>query len=400
VGSDPTDEELLGRFATSGEEAAFAELVRRYGPMVLGVCRRVLTAEHDAEDSFQATFLVLARRAGAIHKREAVGSWLYGVAYRIAARARADAARRRKHEGQVSPVAGPDPFEEMAWRELRPVLDEELARLPAKYRNPLVLCYLQGLTNTEAARELGWTKGTVSGRLARARDMLRSRLARRGLALTSAVLIALLGRCTVVAAVPPGLQTVTVAAATSGVGLLSPRAVELAGLILARKNFVALVALLLLIFTIAGAGIGTALLGVWDRRPAQSGCCGTGANPSELGLLQGSWRLLSREQGGKKTVNEDRRVFILDNQILFPFAGEAKEEWFFSVDPAATPRTMDLTGERQNRLAIYELKGDTLRLCLGPAEGKRPQEFLTRPGSEVTLYVFKRDASANQAGGR
>jgi RNA polymerase sigma factor (sigma-70 family) len=177
---DPADADLVARFALAGDEAAFGELVRRHGPMVLGVCRRLLPNRHDAEDAFQATFLLLARNAAAIRKRDAVGSWLYGTAYRVASRARGDAARRRAREGKAAAAPVYDPRVEAAWRELRPILDDELNRLPEKYRRPLVLCYLQGLTNAEAARLLGWTKGTVSGRLARARDLLRARLKRRG----------------------------------------------------------------------------------------------------------------------------------------------------------------------------------------------------------------------------
>jgi RNA polymerase sigma factor (sigma-70 family) len=179
-----TDRELLGRFADHGDEPAFAELVRRHGPMALGVCRRLLGAEADAEDAFQAVFLVLVLRARSIRKRESVGSWLYGVASRVARRARDSARRRAAGLRRVSPrpeaTAGA-PAED----ELRPVLDEELGRLPEKYRAPLVLCYLQGKTNEQAARELGWPAGSMSRRLSRARALLRRRLVRRGVTLAA-----------------------------------------------------------------------------------------------------------------------------------------------------------------------------------------------------------------------
>jgi RNA polymerase sigma factor (sigma-70 family) len=175
--AEQTDEDLLRRFAREQDETAFAILVERHGPMVLGVCRRLLDNEHDAEDAFQATFLVLVRRADSLAHPELLGSWLYGVAYRTARKARTQAARRRQQERQAASVATVDePSTDLAWRELRSTLDDELNRLPDKYRLPLILCYLQGLTNEEAARRLGWPAGSMSYRLARGRELLRERL--------------------------------------------------------------------------------------------------------------------------------------------------------------------------------------------------------------------------------
>jgi len=186
------DRQLLEAFARNRDAAAFEVLVQRHGPLVLGVCKRVLHEEHDAEDAFQATFMVLARKADSIRRQEAVGSWLCGTAYRLALKARAAAGRRREQErqaGQMAPTqTEPDPH----WQELRPVLDEELNRLPDKYRAPLVLCYLQGKTNEAAAKELGWPVGSISYRLAQAREKLRVRLLERGIVLSAAALPALL----------------------------------------------------------------------------------------------------------------------------------------------------------------------------------------------------------------
>src|SRR5262245_17900585 len=184
--------QLLERYLERRDESAFEALVLRHAPMVLGVCRRMLGDPRDVEDAFQATFLVLVRRARQLGPRDAIGPWLHGVAVRVALRARAQAARRRRHEPialefpAVAPVdSHPDP-------ELGEVLDQELSRLPAKYRSPLVLCYLEGRTHEEAARQLQWPLGTVKGRLARARDLLRSRLTRRGLSPTAGALAILL----------------------------------------------------------------------------------------------------------------------------------------------------------------------------------------------------------------
>src|SRR5262249_30186884 len=147
---------------------------------------RVLGAHADVDDAFQATFVVLARKAAAPFWQESVGSWLYQVAYRLATRARVAAAQRRRHESQRRDLSSVDALSDLERREQRAVLAEELSRLPEKSRAPLVLCYLEGMTNEDAARQLGWTKGTVSGRLARARDLLRSRLRRRSLSFSAA----------------------------------------------------------------------------------------------------------------------------------------------------------------------------------------------------------------------
>jgi RNA polymerase sigma factor (sigma-70 family) len=192
-----SDEGLLEQFL-SGEglesQEAFRALVVRHGPMVLGICRHVLNQDHDAEDAFQATFLVLARKGGSIRNRRVLSGWLHEVAYRIAIKARAGAVRRRalEREGMamLPPAIEPDHQDQQAaWNELRPVLHEEVNRLPEKYRIPVILSYLEGKTNEEVAALLQWPVGTVKGRLSRARDLLRSRLLRRGLIVAAAFLM-------------------------------------------------------------------------------------------------------------------------------------------------------------------------------------------------------------------
>jgi RNA polymerase sigma factor (sigma-70 family) len=189
-----TDTQLLERFVAQNDQTAFEVLLWRHGPMVLGLCRRLLHGTQDVEDAFQATFVALVRKARAITKREAVGSWLYKVAYRVAVKARSQATRRARHERQV--LKAPEnsildePTHQAAANELQQILDEELNRLSDKYRAPLVLCYLEGRTHEEAARELGWARGTISNRLNRAREVLRNRLLRRGVTLSAGGLIA------------------------------------------------------------------------------------------------------------------------------------------------------------------------------------------------------------------
>jgi len=212
-----SDAELLERFVKAADKAAFELLVWRHERMVLGVCRRVLRNYHDAEDAFQATFLVLARKAASIRNQQSVAGWLHCVASRVAHHARSKASRRERpggHDADLASVPSPgEPGGELRARDLGPVLDEEVNRLPEKYRLPVVLCYLEGKTYEEAARQLGCPKGTLSGRLARARGMLRARLARRGVDLGAGLLAAALCEYAAAAAVPAALVTTTVKAA-------------------------------------------------------------------------------------------------------------------------------------------------------------------------------------------
>lgn len=183
-----TDAELLDDFVTHGDEGAFAALVRRHGPMVLGVCRRVLGNAHDAEDAFQSTFLVLVRKAGSIQHGNLLNNWLYGVACRTAARVKARTGRWRAMHQTEMEVHAVAPENDLVWKDLRPVLDQEVCRLPDRLRAAVVLCYLEGKSQEQAARVLGCPRGSVAGWLARARNLLHARLTRRGVFVSAGVL--------------------------------------------------------------------------------------------------------------------------------------------------------------------------------------------------------------------
>jgi len=234
---EASDQELLERFIRSREQTAFATLVARHGPRVLGVCRRVLRDEHAAEDAFQNVFLLLARKAGSIHERTLLAGWLYGTACRTAAHARADAARRRGREAlaEAGRPSG-DPAVEAVARELSAVLDEEVGHLPERYRSPIILCHVEGQTRDEAARRLGCSPRTLQRHLERGRALLRARLGRRGVTLSAALIAPTLWGRPVEAAVSARLASAAVQAAVAApsitafsslVGATAGRAVRL-----------------------------------------------------------------------------------------------------------------------------------------------------------------------------
>jgi RNA polymerase sigma factor (sigma-70 family) len=273
------DEELLRRFACRGDEAAFELLVWRHGPMVWGLCRRLLRHEEDAEDAFQAVFLTLARKARSIVRQSAVASWLYKVAYRAAL-----AARRRalvySHGAALTEIEAPATEDDLVQADLRSALDREVNALPERYRRVIVLCYFEGKTYSEAARLLGCPKGTVAARLSRARERLGRRLKPRGWALTTGALGTILAE-QATAAVPMHLARLTVSAAlaftskVASVGVVSAKVVALTEGVLrmlwlskAKMMVSGVLAVLL-----AGTGVGLVVRHSWagngpERGPA------------------------------------------------------------------------------------------------------------------------------------
>ncbi len=264
-----SDAELLARFVTERASDAFAALMQRHGRMVWSVCRNVLGQEQDAEDAFQATFLVLARKAASIRKGTALASWLHGTAYHIAWRARRDSITRRKHERKGANMPRAEVAAESSWREVQAILDEEIQKLSARQRAVFVLCALEGKRLAEVAGQLGWKEGTVSGTLSRAREQLRRRLARRGVEL-SAVLaglaLATAPASAVSAALVEGTLHAALALASGGptAGVISA---SVASLLRQATQMFAVTKLRLVVFTLAASVITTAVAGFAWQRP-------------------------------------------------------------------------------------------------------------------------------------
>ncbi len=293
--SGASDTQLLGRFAVHRDEGAFVALMTRHGPMVMAVCRGVLRDSVDAEDAFQATFLVLARKAGSAWVDGGLGGWLHRVAYRIAVRASIDAARRRVHERQAAEVAAMSLAQSTSGEDIHPVLHEELARLPAKLRLPIVLCYLEGLTHAQAALELRCGEATVRRRLSGARERLRTRLVRRGFAPAASAMVLSVAR--EACAVSPVCVQATLHAAVrvaAGEAIAAVAGSRLAGLTRAGSTIMtgsgkATAAAVLSVAAIAclAVGIGAELTPAQPAKAAVQTVVTTGPQPVVEPLAQG-----------------------------------------------------------------------------------------------------------------
>jgi RNA polymerase sigma factor (sigma-70 family) len=430
-GAEWTDGQLLRSYIERRDEAAFAAIVKRHGPMVWGVCCRLLRSHHDAEDAFQATFLVLVRKATAIVPRELLANWLYGVAQRTALKARALTARRQRREKQVMEMPEPA-MEPDLWDDLQPLLDQELSRLPAKYRAVIVLCDLEGRSRKEAARQLGCPEGTVASRLAVARKLLAKRLARHGLSVSGGVLAAVLSQTVVSAAVPVAVVSATIKAATlvaagqaAATGAVSVKVVALTeGMLkamLLSKLKITTAVLLVLATLLGGAGLiyrtqAAAREGAKDQQPAagpaeepkadknqRPGAANKNEKPlTDRARLQGTWKILSTVKNGEKAADEGTWT-IKGRHITFqshPKKGKS-ETYNFSftrLDEKTTPRSIDFVGRLTNfaptntliTMGIYSIAGDTLTICV--ARVGRPTVFKST-GSDVVLWTLQRQGA-------
>jgi RNA polymerase sigma-70 factor (ECF subfamily) len=427
-----SDRQLLDIFVERRDEAAFEAIVRRHGPMVMGVCRRILRNRQDAEDAFQAAFLVLVRKAAVLASRELLAGWLYGVAYNTALKAKATAARRRRKERQATAMLEADADTSQPDGDWLPILDRELNGLPDRYRLPIVLCELQGKPHKEAAHELGCPVGTLSGRLSRGRTLLAKRLARYGLALTAGSLSAALAQQEVAASVPPAVVSATVKAATAGaipaeIAALTEGVVK--AMLLAKIKMATLI-LGTMAVLIAAALTCTALAGgqgqdkggvavKGDDKPDKKDAT-KDENPKadgdkELESLQGTWNVDTMGWGDDSLPKEQMKGY------KFVFAGNKltwdaaishvkgregiratylsfQEPGDFKIDPSKLPKEIDITlhltsGRDVTVRGIYEIKGDALKVGYYTRQvgiRTRPTEFSSKDDPSMGLITLTR----------
>lgn len=412
------DQELLERFVIQRDEQAFAGLVRRHGPMVMGVCRRVLVRFHDAEDACQATFLVLARRASAIRRRKSVASWLHGVAARVAWNMKKDEQRRQRDRvpraGIANSASARDQLDFLA------ILDEELAQLPETNRQPLILCYLQGLTQQAAARQLGWPRGTLKRRLERGRKLLHHRLTRRGLALGAGGLATL--QAGAGALQPISSQRTQGLAKSAGPfadgripppALVPPRVIQMAegvlrAMVTKPVKFIVLAAFGLAL--LCGGALLIAQAAIPEAppeiplpvalQPAPEGSKEKSPPKTDLDLLQGTWKVTALNSGGFQFPAADYqkiRIRFQEKTILWDNPGDVVESGF-TLDPAKKPKQIDIgtkgppgkpTADGLSGVGIYKLEGNKLTICLTvPNPAARPKDF--KPRGQMTLYILER----------
>jgi RNA polymerase sigma factor (sigma-70 family) len=448
-----TDGQLLERFVTGrGEpaELAFTALVERHGPLVLHTCRSIVRDEHDAEDAFQATFLVLVRKAGALWTRDSLGPWLHQVAYRAARHARSDSIRRKIVEQKGAEMASARAVAEPACDDLSAVVHEEVARLPDRYRVPVLLCDLEGRTYEQAARHLGCPVGTVKSRLARAREQLRNRLARRGLEMPAGFFAA--GRLDRSAwgAVPSlWVDSATRAAVQFGSGRPIAELVRASVLTLVNRTswsfvmskwkYVGLT--LLTLGTLAGVGIGV----LAGDRPFAAGDVQAAAQPGaaqpaarqEEGKppnIRGNWVVvyIAGTAAGKRQgyVMPNLMVPVTDQTMNLPFlTGKPNDpmnyrgpkRYFLDTalqaetpvkskvrgalittfySPKPQPGAIDLVpaegtnAELQVLRGIYRLQGNILSICYDESETGRPQTFDDNKQSE-NIIILQRETPAS-----
>jgi RNA polymerase sigma factor (sigma-70 family) len=401
-----TDGQLLARYVAAQDEVAFEVLLQRHGQMVYGVCRRVLRHAHEADDAFQATFLVLVRKAASIRRPELLGNWLWGVARRTALEARTVRARRERAErslaeSSVGPTSGG--HESADWLDY---LDQEVERLPAKYRVPVIMCDLEGAPRRDAARQLGIPEGTLSSRLATARKLLARRLARYRAVATDAGLSA--GLAPLAAhTVSPGLVKSTrelAALVAAGKIVTAPSVVLMTGVLKAmmfQKLKFAGGAALSLALVIGGAG---ALLSPTSAAPKNAVMGGSpvetttfvaSPRPDDRELILGTWEVVKLLRDGKAPEKEEVHKLVFTKDRVYPKKGDKwdKDPHTYKLDPTANPKqidTIELT-QPMNKVwkGVYELTKDELKICSSGVGKERPAR-LTEDAPGTDFMILRR----------
>jgi RNA polymerase sigma factor (sigma-70 family) len=422
-----SDGELLARFVEKQDTFAFAALVRRHGPMVWGVCQRIAGQVADAEDAFQAAFLILVRKAAVVKPRETVGNWLYGVACHTALKAMTTSAKLHAKEKQVMNMPDPAKVRRDDWEELQMLLDQEMSSLPEKYRLPVVLCDLEGRTRKEVAAQLKIPEGTLSSRLATAHQMLAKRMARHRLALSGGSLAALLAQnaasaCWPASVVSSTIKTATLVAASNGVvaGVVSTKVAALTeGVMKAMLLTKLKIAGVLWVLVMLGVGTGVYTIAVaGDEQPETTKRENSATKELSLAaqsqkekpkedkdLMLGTWKIVSTERNGKGVTDEgtegDTTVITADTITISCKSG-GKLVLTYRLDPSQRPKAIDVTPHKPDPsagdvlLGIYELKGDQLKICfsrnvaLGAA---RPNKFSADERGD-RFYILERSPAA------
>jgi RNA polymerase sigma factor (sigma-70 family) len=393
-----SDAVLLRAFAAQQDQAAFAALVERHGALVLAVCRRVLHNLQDAEDAFQATFLLLARNAASLRQVSSLAGWLHGVAYRMACNARRAASRRRRHEGEVNAMPRTTPEWDVVWREVQSLLDEEIQRLPEIYRSAFVLCCLENKSGADAARALGVKEGTVGSRLNRARALLQQALARRGVALSAVLAATALSSRQAAAALPGVLVSSTVEAATQFAAAHVQAASVVSGNVAALLKgantamFLSKLktgALSLFLLAIVGIGVGMAYLRAQTASPPAKSRSVMPAAPK--GVKQAAPAASAEGKPGADAIKVAGVVLGPDGKPfqgaeLFVLKGGAKKQ----------DRTVKATTDKDGRfrISVSSLGEQGWAKLLATAQGHGPDWIALRHGQatdKVTLRLVKDD---------
>lgn len=386
-----TDGQLLERFLNHKSREAFEELLQRHSQMVFGVCQRILMNHHDAEEAFQATFLVLAHKAKSCLGSHTLAGWLHEVAQRTALNSMRTRTKRQVREQQVKEMPERIAQKTGVWSELVPLLDQELSRLPEKYRVAIVLCDLEGHSQKDAARVLGCPEGTLSSRLTRAREMLRTRIVRHGAEVSTGVLVAAITQQAASANVPAELlsstvQSVQVLITTTAVitGTVSPQVTALTEGVLKTMFYAQVKSFAVVAMVILATGLGTGA--VYQVALAQVKADAKSIaikNEQVLQKLQGEWRVIDFETQGTKIDDKDLQMMKLvysfsEKKVVVKGAKGKHWEGTMNIDTSKSPWEVDMHGvikesghKEPDSLGVFQFDGETLKIHVAvKREGK------------------------------